>query len=98
MISNLNFLLKQKTLKFSSALYNPSEVVIDVENPYSEGGEFKIMILEANNKFGIIRNPFGTNQTDDISSDSTSSFASSQQAAKPKNSDSTRSTKKTKFL
>ena len=66
-------------------------------NPNSEGDEFKIMILEANNKFGVVRNPFGTNQTDEISSESTSSFASSQQAALPKNFDSTRSTKKTKF-
>jgi len=35
--------------------------MIEVENPYGEAGEFKITILESNNRYGVIKNPYNKN-------------------------------------
>jgi hypothetical protein len=49
-------------LRYQSPLYKLSDIIIDVENPYNENGEFKVTIIESNNKNGIIRNPFNETQ------------------------------------
>ena len=35
--------------------------MIEIENPYEQAGEFKITILESNNRFGVIKNPYNKN-------------------------------------
>ena len=37
--------------------------MIEIENPYEQAGEFKITILESNNRFGVIKNPYHKNAT-----------------------------------
>lgn len=37
--------------------------MIEIENPYEQAGEFKITILESNNRFGVIKNPYNKNAT-----------------------------------
>lgn len=45
-------------MRYTSPLYKLNEIIVDVENPFSESGEFTVSIIESDNKKGIIRNPF----------------------------------------
>jgi hypothetical protein len=58
----------KKTLKFASAMYQPTETYIEVENPYDQSGEFKVSIIESDDRNGNIKNPFGR-QTEKENSD-----------------------------
>ncbi len=59
LVLNVIFSRFKKTLKFASAMYQPTETYIEVENPYDQGGEFKVSIIESNDRSGNIKNPFG---------------------------------------
>lgn len=37
-------------------------MVVDVENPFEQSGEFKVKIIESSNKNGSIRNPYNPEQ------------------------------------
>jgi len=59
LVLNVLFFRLKKTLKFASAMYQPTETYIEVENPYDQEGEFKVSIIESNDRSGTIKNPFG---------------------------------------
>ena len=50
-------------MKLQSPLYKPLDFEIDAENPYEQPGEFKVTIIESNNRNGIILNPFNSSRS-----------------------------------
>ena len=49
-------------------MYKAHDFEIDLENPYEHGGEFKITIIESNNRNGLICNPYNSKQNEDSES------------------------------
>ena len=49
-------------------MYKPEEIEVDIENPYDEGAEFLVSIVESMTRNGIVKNPFlrKPNEVDDL--------------------------------
>ena len=56
--------------------------MIDVENPYDQACEFKISILESNNRYGVIKNPYNKHQLDESAMAASPSLDSLKQQSK----------------